>query len=127
MTTERKDLDRRDFLKVGGAAAVTGALAAGRELGAADAPQAGYKTFPFAVAPIPQVRIGYVGVGLQGTGHVENLAHIPGCRVTAICDIDPARIKVATKVLTDAGHPAPKVYDRGPRPGNGTCRSCSRR
>jgi hypothetical protein len=54
-------------------------------------------------------------VGLQGTSHVSNLVQIPGCRVTAICDIDPKRIEIASKVITGAGHPAPKVYDKGPR------------
>ena len=94
MSTERKDLDRREFLKVGGAAAVTGAIVAGRELRGDAAPQAatGYAKWPFAVAPIPMVRIGFVGVGLQGTSHVENLVQIPGCRITAICDVDPVRI-----------------------------------
>ena len=115
MSTDRKDLDRRDFLKVSGAAAVTGAIVAGRELSGAAAPQAGYNKWPFAVAPIPMVRIGYVGVGLQGTGHVENLVQIPGCRITAICDIDPERIKIASAIITKAGHPAPKVYQNGPR------------
>ncbi len=112
MTTRK--LKRREFLKVSGAAVVAGAVAVSvREVNAA--PAAGYATWPFAVAPIPMVRIGYVGVGLQGTGHVRNLVSIPGCRVTAICDVDPARIAINTKIITDAGHPAPAVYDKGPR------------
>ena len=115
MSTDRTELDRREFLKVSGAAAVTGAIVAGRELRGEAAPQTGYNKWPFAVAPIPMVRIGFVGVGLQGTGHVQNLVQIPGCRITAICDIDPARIAIATKIITGAGHPAPKVYDKGPR------------
>jgi hypothetical protein len=114
MTTENQDLNRRDFLKIGSAAAVAGAVAAtSRPTDAA--PQQGYARWPFAVAPIPMVRIGFVGVGLQGTSHVRNLVQIPGCRVTAICDVDPERIRIASKVITDAGHPAPAVYDRGPR------------
>lgn len=114
MTTENQDLNRRDFLKIGSAAAVAGAVAATSRPADA-APQQGYARWPFAVAPIPMVRIGFVGVGLQGTSHVRNLVQIPGCRVTAICDVDPERIRIASKVITDAGHPAPAVYDRGPR------------
>src|SRR3954447_20659157 len=102
-------IDRREFLKVSGAAAVAGAVAASaREVDAAAAPGPaagaadGYAKWPFAVAPIPMVRIGFVGVGLQGTSHVGNLVQIPGCRVTAICDIDPKRIAIASKVITDA-------------------------
>ena len=125
MSTKDKDLKRREFLGTVSAAAMAGALAASRQLMAAggasaDGPAAGqtgrgYATWPFAVAPIPLVRIGFVGVGLQGTSHVENLVQIPGCRVTAICDVDKARIAIASKVITDAGQPAPRVYDRGPR------------
>jgi hypothetical protein len=114
MTTENQDLNRRDFLKIGSAAAVAGAVAATSRPAEA-APQQGYARWPFAVAPIPMVRIGFVGVGLQGTSHVRNLVQIPGCRVTAICDVDPERLRIASKVITDAGHPAPAVYDRGPR------------
>ena len=112
MTT--KKLKRRDFLKVSGAAAVAGAVAASAREATASA-AAGYDKWPFAVAPIPTVRIGFVGVGLQGTGHVRNLVSIPGCRVTAICDVDQTRIDINTKIITDAGHPAPKVYNKGPR------------
>src|SRR5262245_48554035 len=114
MTTENNDLNRREFLKVSGAAAVAGAVAANaRDVRADAAPD--YSVWPFKVAPIPQVRIGFVGVGLQGTGHVENLVQIPGCRVTAICDIDQTRIDINTKIITGAGHPAPKVYNKGVR------------
>jgi predicted dehydrogenase len=60
------------------------------------------------------VRIGYVGIGGQGSGHVENLLKIPGCRITAVCDIRPERTDWATKAVTAAGQPAPKVYTRGP-------------
>lgn len=123
MSTDRNELDRREFLKVGGAAAVTGAIVAGRELraGATGVEPAGYNTWPFAVAPIPLVRIGYVGVGLQGMGHVQNLLKIPGCRIDAICDVDQARIDIALKAIAAAGQPAPKVYNKGPRDFENLC------
>ena len=103
MTTDNNDLNRREFLKVSGAAAVAGAVASTAREARAEAAE-GYAKWPFAVAPIPMVRIGFVGVGLQGTSHVQNLVQIPGCRVTAICDIDPKRIEIATKIITGAGH-----------------------
>jgi hypothetical protein len=56
-----------------------------------------------------------VGIGLQGSGHVNNLLEIDGCRITAVCDIRPERTDWATKVITAAGHPAPTAYTRGPR------------
>src|SRR5688572_1892393 len=81
------DPNRRDFLRIGGAAVVAGAAAVrGVATNAQNAPQAA-KSAPFSTAPIPLVRIGYVGVGLQGSGHVRNLLRIPGCRIVAVCDV----------------------------------------
>lgn len=69
---------------------------------------------PLAAPPIESVRIAYVGIGGQGSGHVRNLLKIPGCRITAVCDIRPERTDWATKQVTAAGHPAPAAYTRGP-------------
>jgi predicted dehydrogenase len=115
MANERfDDLNRREFLKVSGAAVAAGAGAVGLQASVPGAvPQTG--ATPFAAPPIDLVRIGYVGVGLQGSGHVRNLLRIPGCRITAVCDIRPERTDWATQVITAAGHPAPSVYTRGPR------------
>ena len=104
------DVTRRRFLEIGGAA-VAATIARSDLVGAT--PQDARP--PFAAPPIETVRIGYVGVGGQGSGHVENLLKIPGCRITAVCDIRSERTDWATKVITDAGHPAPAVYNRGPR------------
>src|SRR5262252_5105653 len=107
-----EDLNRREFLTVTGAAVVAGAAAIGREAGVEAAQAAPAR---FAVPPIPLVRIGYVGIGGQGSGHVQNLLKIPGCRITAVCDIRSERTDWATKVITAAGHPAPTAYTRGPQ------------
>jgi hypothetical protein len=104
-------MDRRDFLKLGGSTVAAGALVTTRA--AAAEPQAAR---PFlSGGPIENVRIGYVGIGGQGSGHVENLLKIPGCRLTAVCDVRPERTDWATKQITAAGHPAPTAYTRGPR------------
>jgi predicted dehydrogenase len=108
------DLNRRDFLKLGGSAAVAGAAIVGRGGEASAAEQAGYGV-DFAAPAIPTVRIGYVGVGGQGGGHVNNLLKIPGCRITAVCDVREERTAWATRAITAAGHPAPAAYTRGPR------------
>ena len=104
------DLNRRDFLKIGSAALAAGAIASNAET--APEPQS---TTPFAAPPIETVRIGFVGIGGQGGGHVRNLLRIPGCRITAVCDIRAERTDWATKHIIDAGHAAPTVYTRGPR------------
>ena len=105
-------MERRDFLKATGAAIVAGAAGA---VGEADLGAQSEYSGQFSVPPIDLVRIGYVGVGLQGGSHVENLLRIPGCRITAVCDVREARTNWATQKITAAGHPAPAVYNRGPR------------
>jgi predicted dehydrogenase len=105
---------RRDFLKVTGAAAVAGAVAARASGDAGAEAQAAYSA-QFAAAPIETVRIGFVGIGLQGGGHVQNFLKIPGCRITAVCDIREERTTWATDQIVKAGHPAPAAYTRGPR------------
>ena len=110
----RSDPSRRDFLRISGAAAVVGAAGARSEARPAEIDQASTQA-PFAASPIETVRIGYVGVGLQGSGHVRNLLNIQGCRITAVCDIRTERTDWATKTITDAGQPPPTAYTRGPR------------
>jgi hypothetical protein len=106
-----KDIERREFLKLGGAAVGAAALHPG---GARAAAQASGPA-PFSAPPIDTVRIGFVGIGGQGSSHVRNLLNIPGCRITAVCDIRPDRVDWASAQITAAGHPAPAAYARGPR------------
>ena len=106
------DPSRRDFLRIGGAGVVAGVAQA--RTGAAAAKQAGAGATGGA-PPIETVRVGYVGVGLQGSSHVRNLLRIPGCRVTAVCDVREERTDWAAKAITEAGQPAPTAYTRGVR------------
>ncbi len=109
-------MDRRDFLKLGGSAIAAGAVAT-RETRATAQGQAQSATAaaPFAAKPIETVRLAYVGIGGQGSSHVRNLLKIPGCRITAVCDIRAERTDWATKAITEKGDPAPAVYNKGPR------------
>ena len=105
-------ISRRGFLQAGGAAVLAGA--AGIAGDAAAAAAVAVAAQPFAAAPIKNVRVGFVGIGGQGGGHVQNLLKIPGCRIAALCDVRPERVRWAAQAITDAGHPAPTVYTRGP-------------
>jgi len=98
-------------LKLSGTAVAAGALAA-RDMAAVEAQES---AAPLAAPPMETVRIGYVGIGGQGGGHVRNLVKIPGCRITAVCDIRPERTDWATKQITAAGQPPPTAFTRGPR------------
>jgi predicted dehydrogenase len=113
------DINRRDFLKLSGAAAASLNLPSPE---APYAPQAQYAQYA-QYAPLDVVRIGMVGIGLQGGSHVENFLKIPGCRITAVCDIREERTSWAQKAITAAGHPAPAAYARGPRDFERLCES----
>ena len=56
-----------------------------------------------------------VGVGLQGGSHLGNFLRIPGCRITAVCDVREERTSWAQQQVTAAGQPLPTAYSRGPR------------
>ncbi|MEK7381030.1 MAG: Gfo/Idh/MocA family oxidoreductase [Gemmatimonadota bacterium] len=106
-------LSRRDLLQAGAMALGVAAVGCAPGRGpSAPAPALG--PGPFAAAPLDQVRIGFVGVGGMGTVHVRNLARIAGARITAVCDVVEAHAVRAANILTGAGHPAPRLFTRGP-------------
>ena len=113
MTPPDEGINRRHFLKLGGAAVTIGATGLARDARAAET-QTPEGTL-YAAPPIELVRIGLVGVGLQGSSHLENFLKIPGCRVTAVCDVRQERTDWATRAITALGHPAPTAYARGAR------------
>lgn len=108
---------RRDFLATAAAAALgASALSACAAEGAAPAhsvaPAHGGELF--RAPAIAKVRIGYVGTGLQGTGHLHNLLKVPGCVISAVCDIVPEKVARSQKLVEDAGFPRPKGFSNGP-------------
>src|SRR5688500_11250293 len=101
-------LDRRQFLKTAATTGVVAGLAA-KELAARPAFATMASTGTIAAAPLDVVRMGFVGVGHQGTSHVSNFLKIDGVEIKAICDLLPAHAQRAAKMVTDAGKPAPAV------------------
>src|SRR6266496_5475200 len=102
---------RREFLQT--TAAVTLGAAIGP--GAQDQPTPQRRTTPFAAPPIDRVRIGFVGVGRQGSVHVDNLLKIEGAEIRAICDIVDWKVARAQAAVVAADQPKPAGYARGPR------------
>ncbi|MDH4044549.1 MAG: twin-arginine translocation signal domain-containing protein, partial [Gemmatimonadota bacterium] len=96
--------DRRDFLKTA-AAGTLGLHVAALRANASPAPLP--ETVPFAAPPLETVRIGFVGVGHQGSSHVENFLKIDGVAITAICDINPAKVERMQALVTKEGGPKP--------------------
>ena len=57
-----------------------------------------------------KLKVGVIGVGGRGTGHLNNLLQRDDVSITAICDIDPKRIEVNLKKIQEAGQTKPKVF-----------------
>ena len=102
---------RRDFLKgtawMGLTAAVAGCRMPGFNLGA------GGKMAMWADKPFKKLRVGIVGLG-RGQAGVSGFNVIPGCEITAICDLDATRIKYTLDRCKEAKRPRPTVYTGGP-------------
>src|SRR5207248_3085420 len=64
--------------------------------------------------PMDTVRIGFVGVGGQGTAHVHNLLRVEGCVIKAVDDIVPEKVTKIQDLVEQAGFPRPTGYSRGP-------------
>lgn len=113
----KKELNRRDFLKQSSAVGLGAALGSIAASGCNNAGQAPLKTEPIdhlAAPPMETVRVGYVGVGSQGSGHVRNLLRIEGVELKAVCDIREERILWAQEQCEKAGKSKPKGYFNGP-------------
>jgi len=61
---------------------------------------------------IDKLKIGLIGVGLRGTNHLENLLLRKDILITAICDIDNARMELALDTLQKADFPKPQVFGK---------------
>jgi predicted dehydrogenase len=59
-----------------------------------------------------KINVGLIGVGLRGTNHLENLLLRDDVEVTAICDIDEARIKLNLDHIDKAGKKPPEVFGK---------------
>ncbi|MDO4781774.1 MAG: Gfo/Idh/MocA family oxidoreductase [Capnocytophaga felis] len=65
---------------------------------------AGQKDVVNLVTPkLETVRVGFIGLGMRGPGAVQRFMHIPGAKVTALCDIRPERVEKAQTILEKAG------------------------
>lgn len=55
--------------------------------------------------PMDTVRIGIVGLGMRGVSAVYRFAHVPGAKVTALCDLTQDKIDKGQRRLEKAGKP----------------------
>ena len=106
--------NRREVMKLGavgaGGLVAQSLVAPAARAGAGSAPM-----IEIAGRPLETVRIGFVGVGLQGTSHLESFLKIDGVEVRGVCDVVESRAARAQQMVVDAGQARPEAYVRGPR------------
>ncbi len=111
--TKIYSLNRRDILKIGalgaGGLAIQSLVPRFATAGPTGTPMIGYHD-----RSLKTVGIGFVGVGLMGTAHVENLLKIEGAEIRAVCDVVPEKVERAQNLVVEAGKPRPKGFSRGP-------------
>ena len=107
-----KKCDRREFLRLSSTVGAGLALANIGLSGCTEQMRGGGEPV-VSTRPLDTVRVGYVGIGMQGTGHVSNLLKIEGAELKAVCDILPDRVEKAQKMAVDAGKPKPVGYSGG--------------
>lgn len=64
-------------------------------------------------APKKTVRLGFIGVGGRGLGHVERTLRRPDVEVPAICDIDTKRLAHALDLVEKSKGKRPEGYSAG--------------
>lgn len=60
-----------------------------------------------------QVKIGVIGTGNRGTGHINNLLAIDGTEIVAVCDLVQSRADNAANLCEKAGKKRPGIYCKG--------------
>jgi len=72
----------------------------------------GKSTMGLVVPKMDVVRIGFIGVGERGVGHVKHYCHIDGVEIKAICDTDPKVLERAVNIVTSKGFAKPDSYGK---------------
>ena len=102
------DASRRDFLRLGGMAAV--ALSVPELHAEATKPHAGTMIgMPFTAG---NPRIGIIGTGGRGTSLLENLL-AADAQIHALCDVVREKAEHAQGLVTKVGQKAPELYTDG--------------
>ena len=68
-----------------------------------------YNMSGFAAPKIEKVRVGVIGLGNRGPGHMRNLSQIQGVEIKALSDVQPEKVERAKKMLEGTEH-NPALY-----------------
>lgn len=63
----------------------------------------------------PKVRLGFIGVGLRGQGHLELALRRNDTEVVAICDVQQRMIDMSMEIVKESGKTKPQVIMEGPQ------------
>ena len=63
----------------------------------------------FAAPPLEKVRIAIIGTGNRGPAYIDNMRHVEGAEIRALCDIRPEKVQAAKLRLAGTKH-EPDVY-----------------
>lgn len=66
--------------------------------------------FQLATAPIPTVRVAFIGLGMRGPGAVSRMTHIDGVEIVALCDVEKQNVEKVNKQLEEMGIPKAKEF-----------------
>ena len=62
------------------------------------------------LAPMPRLRVGFVGLGARGCQAVRRWCHLQGVEITALCDASRQATEEGAQVVEQAGRPRPTLY-----------------
>ena len=63
----------------------------------------------YAAPKLDKVRIGFIGLGNRGPGHVSSMSLLEGVDIRALCDIVPANVDKTMKRIANTGF-KPELY-----------------
>ena len=89
-------MNRKDFIKSGSFAAAAVAFAPSGKI--------------FATSADPKVKIGIIGVGARGQGHVELLLRRDDVDLVAVCDVEERALSNTKELVSKSGKKMPQVF-----------------
>jgi hypothetical protein len=108
--------NRRDFIRLSGLAGIgmAGAKLTGCSAGSGKphfrlSHNQTFNMSGFAAPKLETVRVGVIGLGNRGTEALRRLVRIDGVNITAICDLDPARVNRSDAFVRQYPH-SPALY-----------------
>ncbi|GIU47688.1 alpha-N-acetylgalactosaminidase [Shewanella sairae] len=110
--------NRRHFLKTAGVTAagiITSQIPLSTAHGVSPKPTGGRTVMGLIAPQMDTVRVGFIGVGQRGSGHVKHFCHLEGVEIKAICDTDESVLDKSIEFVTAQGLAKPARYTGSPK------------